>query len=261
MSRWAELRASLLGPRLFESDAPRPDPAWVDAQRDALLAYVEGLPESPRLGVRFERAFEAYFACHPDYTLLASNFPVRDGGQTLGAADLLIGAGREVLHIELAVKFYAATHGVSSRDPFGWLGPNANDSLGRKWTRMRDHQLGLLGNEVGRRALRQAGLEAPTRRAALMHGVLFFPHDAASPRPLPEGVSKEASVGRWVPAGRARDILPEGRFLPRSAWISGDPGPVAEVPSAPYQWLAADAGRWLVLPDAHPVCRGGVVES
>ena len=59
-----------------------------------------------RLGLYYEQLWQFVLAQTPDIQLLATNLPIRDGGQTLGELDLLFRDREGVHHLELAVKFY-----------------------------------------------------------------------------------------------------------------------------------------------------------
>jgi hypothetical protein len=98
-----------------------------------------------RLGIYYENLWRFYFTHSPQWQLLAHNLPVIRNKATLGAFDFLCRHGDDYWHIETAVKFYLC----QSPDPQAaqkwehWLGPNSQDRLDLKLSRLRDHQLPL----------------------------------------------------------------------------------------------------------------------
>ena len=65
-------------------------------------------PSNRRLGHRFETCVSAWFQHHPEWDIKAANHVVQLGKRTAGEIDLLVERAGEILHLELAVKFYLA---------------------------------------------------------------------------------------------------------------------------------------------------------
>ena len=63
-------------------------------------------PSNRRLGHRFETCVSAWFQHHPEWDINAANYMVQLCKRTAGEIDLLVERAGEVLHLELAVKFY-----------------------------------------------------------------------------------------------------------------------------------------------------------
>lgn len=128
---------------------------------------------SRRLGIYFENLWAFAFEHHPDYRLIARNFPIREDGRTLGELDFLVEHlpdGRSE-HWEVAVKFYLRAGDY-------WVGPGLKDRLDIKLARMRTHQLPVLHTAATSEALTTLGLPdqpASIRQWALMPGRLFRP--------------------------------------------------------------------------------------
>lgn len=181
-----------------------------------------------RLGARFEAMWIFYLSNHPQFELLAHHCPVLSNGQTLGALDLLfrdhqLGA---VVHGEIAVKFYLYQHDRAGPPLARWIGPNPDDSLHLKLSRLASHQLPLSGREEARRALRQGNLPVPDFTAATIKGYLFHPLGERILPPAP--VSAAHQRGEWL----------YQHDLPRLFSLFPD-----------FHWAIAERHQWL-LPES-----------
>ena len=139
--------------------------------------------------------------------MLASGIELRAEGRTLGELDLLVSGEGEVWHLELAVKFYLCAPGRPGDAWSDWIGPNGRDRLDRKLDRMRDHQLPLGQSEHARSHLAALGLPAPTRSAAVLHGVRFI---LARPG---------ACAGRWCTVAERPEARTRGARADASAVV------------------------------------------
>ncbi|MBN8430285.1 DUF1853 family protein [Microbulbifer salipaludis] len=138
-----------------------------------LLSHLQQL-NNHRLGIYFEHLWAFAFAHHPDYQLLAHNFPIRDEARTLGELDFVVRhtPDHSVEHWEIALKFYLQVGDY-------WVGPGLKDRLDIKLQRMRTHQLPVARDSTATSRLRDAGITLD-RQWALMPGRLFRPLDTAS---------------------------------------------------------------------------------
>ena len=129
-----------------------------------------------RLGRRFESLLTAMLEQSDACKLLKHGLVVRDNKQTIGEIDYLIKLPDSVLHLEVAIKFYA---GVGQPgDPAStilWIGPSCRDRLDRKINHLLNHQLKLCSTEFGRRALSLSNLPLPQSSLGLIYGYLIQP--------------------------------------------------------------------------------------
>ncbi|MCQ3828513.1 DUF1853 family protein [Microbulbifer elongatus] len=134
----------------------------------ALLAHLERLRHH-RLGIYFESLWAFAFTHHPDYELLAHNFPIRDQGKTLGELDFVVRHNPDNTHEhwEIALKFYLQLGDY-------WVGPGLRDRLDIKLARMRNHQLPIARSAIATDTLQASGLTID-RQWARMPGRLFSP--------------------------------------------------------------------------------------
>lgn len=157
----------------------------LDHNPDALLSHLEQ-QRSPRLGVYFEQLLSFYFKHAPRFSLLSHNLQVHNEGKTLGEYDFIVHdeQEQEVLHIEVAIKFYLNhTEGsdiVPNNPPIydwhQWIGPNGKDSLALKLHHLMNKQLCLSHTNEGRLSLKKVNLPAePLSSRLLLIGYLYMP--------------------------------------------------------------------------------------
>ncbi|WP_442934836.1 DUF1853 family protein [Nitrincola sp. A-D6] len=119
-----------------------------------------------------------YLKQHPDYDLLEHNLQIRSPDKrTLGELDLLIRHrySHEVLHLELAVKFYLAVPQQPSEINLAcYIGPGLKDRLLRKYQHTCNHQLPLSSSEVAQTQLAAKHLHVDQAQA-VFRGRLFQP--------------------------------------------------------------------------------------
>lgn len=204
------IRYFLECPDLYEHELPDGTPLFhttLEAINHAPSINPEG--KKLRFGHLMELYFSAWLAGHPHYAVLAQNIQLISDGVTLGEIDFLVQdtSSTEVLHIELAYKFYLLKTVNGSPQ---WIGPNAKDTLDAKLYRLRHHQFPLLRHPLFLKVLRQMALgQQEIRQLACLKGQLFLPqgHSGA----LPGGVNPEAIAGSWTTLNKL--IGQEGRGL------------------------------------------------
>lgn len=224
-----------------------------------LTDLLPGLPEPElntlyqfsraRLGKYFEALWMTYWQAHPDWEIRLSHFPIRGSERTLGELDAVLAhsATRELLHIELAVKFFLRVPHQSANDQYTWVGPNLRDSLGRKYSHMIEHQLPLGQHRVVRQALGRT----IDRSLGVIKGRFFQPLSAQSATHEPQWLTRSECVQH----GSGVSIC----LLTRAEWLSGQ----TRRPWWPlHDWLAIMADDfhpyqvlWQDSPDAPVVWR------
>ena len=182
---------------------------------DRLLALIQQI-HSRRLGIYFENLWTFAFTHHPDYELLARNFPIRDQGRTLGELDFVVRYKPDNLveHWEVALKYYLQV------DDY-WVGPGLKDRLDIKLDRMRDHQLPIAQNAVAKRALADADI-ALDRQWALMPGRLFRPFGDSATQLLAAGEFWWADLAAFLRHVSESKDQAATRFLqlPKTCWLA-----------------------------------------
>ena len=141
------------------------------------------------LGIYYENLWHFLIRQHSQLELLAHNLQVvrehQDTRTTLGEFDLIYRFNQQIVHRELAVKFYLGVPASdSSASPWQqWVGPGLKDRLDRKMHRLLNHQILLSDTPEGRQTLAEfdPGL---VKKDILVQGRLFYPMFADCPPPV-----------------------------------------------------------------------------
>ena len=104
------------------------------------------LPNNLRLGHLAEKVFSTLVKASTNYQILAENIQIGEGSKTIGELDFILQKKdtREVTHVELAYKFYLFDPSLSDDPVHCWIGPNRNDSLIEKLSKLKGKQFPLL---------------------------------------------------------------------------------------------------------------------
>jgi len=107
------------------------------------------LPTNLRLGHLAETVVSGLIKASTNYNVLYENVQMLKGKKTIGELDFIIEneSSKELIHLELAYKFYLYDPGISSETINNWIGPNRNDSLTKKLEKVKSKQFPLLKNE------------------------------------------------------------------------------------------------------------------
>jgi hypothetical protein len=104
------------------------------------------LPTNIRLGHLAEKIVSELIKSSANFKVLYENIQIIENKKTIGEIDFIIEEinTRQVIHLELAYKFYLFDPSISSELINNWIGPNRNDSLREKLDKLKSKQLPLL---------------------------------------------------------------------------------------------------------------------
>jgi len=205
---------------------------WMQLERDPLILnkWLDR-QKSSRLGVYFEHLIEFWLTQRVAHGYIASQVRLNRDKQTLGELDFLFMAEDHVLHHwETAVKFYL--YYQPDDGVIRWYGPNTNDRLDIKLTRLKNHQLKLLQSAQGQAFLEalKSGLQFETvQSSAFVKGYLFYP------------LTKQGWHRRWS----GQDIAPDhlhGWWCHQAdleIWVN------SMANSKDWRWLIVPRAHWL----------------
>lgn len=180
-----------------------------------------------RLGRRFESLLTVLFEHTEQCKLLKHGLVVRSQKQTLGELDYLIQLRSTVLHLEVAIKFYAGIGSSSDRSrQYAWIGPSCQDRLDIKIDHLLHRQLQLSRTEHGQQALDQNDLPIPDQTLGLIYGYLIQPWNDVGH--LPEHTYNSHSAF-WAPHNQALAAM---RHLSRPY-------------STDYGWTRLERDQWI----------------
>lgn len=184
-----------------------------------------------RLGPYYEQLWQLLLCQGLGHQLVAHDRQLYDGGQTLGAPDLITYDARQqrYWHLELAAKFYLCND--TGEHQQHWLGPDSNDRLDRKCSHLLNHQLPLIRQPLASAQIDQWAAELglpPTKdrltSACLMQGWLFLPWQKPAPAPAILQGQTPGLWARWQDwpalAQQHRHAHEQWILLPRRYWLA-----------------------------------------
>ena len=104
------------------------------------------IPKNLRLGHLVEKIVAELIRASTNYNLIHENIQLIEGKDTIGEIDFIIEntIKKQLIHMELAYKFYLFDPSISSDPIKNWIGPNKNDSLIKKIEKLKKKQFPLL---------------------------------------------------------------------------------------------------------------------
>lgn len=169
------LRTEMLATSITGLDSFNLDELQIEGELDATL------PENRRLGHLAESVVSEAIKSSLNFELLYENVQLIKGKITIGELDFIVRnlTNHEVIHVELAYKFYLLDPTLSSDFSKNWIGPNRNDSLVEKLAKLKNKQFPLLQSESAQKAL--VGVDVhKTSQAVCFLASLFVPYNFRS---------------------------------------------------------------------------------
>jgi hypothetical protein len=194
-----------------------------------LVAQLSTYPAQPayRLGKHFEDCVDRLFESSSTHHIIARNIVIQTPARTLGELDLIYqNSNAEVVHLELAIKFYLLNKGGTQLTDF--IGPAGHDRLDLKWDRLRQHQLPLSDTASVLDVLQHQSIPLPTRQQLLLTGMLFYAYENWRSTIVENiGLNPQHQRGWWLEHHELCQLKttagPERGFviLPKWHWIGG----------------------------------------
>lgn len=107
------------------------------------------------LGKRAEYFFKHQITNSKQYHILKENIQIQKEKRTLGEIDFILedSKTKKLIHVEISYKFYLYDSDNEGVEINKWIGPNRNDDLVKKVTKLKSHQFPLLFSEIGKAAI------------------------------------------------------------------------------------------------------------
>ncbi len=225
----ADLRWISRCPSLVQGNAWFLDDVFFDDRTDIVQAFQDNPAAhatlvnrifsqgKPRVGDYFERVMLLWLHLNPRFTHILQHIRIHKGKHTLGELDFLFHDRQQGVcyHWEVAVKYFLCF--ASPENVFQFLGPNAKDTLTRKYDRMINHQVPLSRTAEARQIIQPYCKSLPLRAKAVLKGMLFYP--AKETPHIPENfqaiISPQHRQGWWT-SMQALTIPPH---TPDSRWM------------------------------------------
>jgi uncharacterized protein len=136
------------------------------------------LPTNIRLGHLAEKIVSELIKSSTNYRVLYENIQIIENKKTIGEIDFIIKeiASGQVIHLELAYKFYLFDPSLSSKPINNWIGPNRNDSLREKLEKLKRKQLPLLYHNCAKAKFNNIKIDEVSQAICLLVS-LFVPYE------------------------------------------------------------------------------------
>jgi hypothetical protein len=136
------------------------------------------LPTNIRLGHLVERIVSELIKASTNYKVLYENIQLIEDKNTIGEIDFIIEEinTKQVIHMELAYKFYLFDPSISSKPINNWIGPNRNDSLKKKLDKLNNKQFPLLYHKCAKSKLNNIEIDGASQALCFLIS-LFIPYE------------------------------------------------------------------------------------
>jgi len=139
--------------------------------------FDETISNNLRLGKRVERFVSHDLSQYKTINILIENIQIQDEKITIGEIDCILKIDEKPIHLEIIYKFYLYDEQVGKTELDHWIGPNRNDSLIAKLTKLKEKQLPLLYNPFTKPILDALHLKVDElQQSVCFKGQLFVPY-------------------------------------------------------------------------------------
>ena len=135
------------------------------------------LPTNIRLGHLAEKIVSELIRTSLNYNIVYENVQIIENQRTIGEVDFIIAdlKKKQLLHLELAYKFYLFDPSISTNPINNWIGPNRNDCLSEKLDKLKTKQFPLLYHSCTAHNLPAIDISAVSQSLCLLVS-LFVPY-------------------------------------------------------------------------------------
>lgn len=139
--------------------------------------FNNGIVKNLRLGKRVERFVMHELKQQPTINILADNIQIQNEKTTVGEIDCILIENEHPIHLEIIYKFYLYDKNYGNTEIEHWIGPNRNDNLVKKLTKLKDKQLPLLYNSFTTPLLKKLNLKSQNiEQRVYFKAQLFVPY-------------------------------------------------------------------------------------
>jgi hypothetical protein len=139
--------------------------------------FNNGIVKNSRLGKRVERFVIHELDQQPTINIVAENIQIQNEKTTVGEIDCILTESEQPIHLEIIYKFYLYDESFGNAEIEHWIGPNRNDNLVKKLTKLKDKQLPLLYNSFTNPLLEKLNLKSENiKQRVYFKAQLFIPH-------------------------------------------------------------------------------------
>jgi len=186
-----------------------------------------------RLGMFVEQCIFQSLNNDPGIQILAKNIQIIENNLTLGEIDCLLKQGNEIIHLEIAYKFYLFDPNVSPEEINCWIGPNRKDSLIEKINKINHKQFPLLFHTQTNKELHKMNIEMHTiQQKVCFKAQLFVPYSSTKKSYI--SINEECIEGFYYSRSEL-DVLKENTFFipTKLEWTA--------IPSQHNKWISFES--------------------
>lgn len=151
------------------------------------------------LGKRMERYFELLLKFSEGWQILEKNVQIQKDKITIGELDFLLknsSSAGKIFHVELVYKFYVYDPSLK-KETSRWIGPNRNDSLLQKISKLKQQQFPLLFNPATQYKLKYLSLSRESiKQEVCFKAQLFVPKEMINNKF--SGINEDCICGYWI---------------------------------------------------------------
>lgn len=135
------------------------------------------LPTNLRLGHLAEKIVSLLIQSSTNYDVLYENIQLIERKKTIGEIDFILSNHntKQLIHVELAYKFYLFDPSISSEEINNWIGPNRKDSLKEKLDKLKNKQFPLLYHDATKSKFNTLELKDISQKLCFL-AALFVPY-------------------------------------------------------------------------------------
>ena len=128
------------------------------------------LPTDLRLGHLAEKIVSILIKSSTNYEVLYEHLQLIENKKTIGEIDFILSNRntKQLIHLELAYKFYLYDPSISSEEINNWIGPNRNDSLKEKLDKIKSKQFPLLYHNAAKSELDNLEIQDISQKLCLL---------------------------------------------------------------------------------------------
>lgn len=128
------------------------------------------------IGKQAELCFAYYLKHSLRYELIASNIQINGETETIGEIDYLVfdSKTQEILHVELACKFYLFDSSFNDSETNAWIGPNRKDTLKKKLDKLKLKQFPLIKRKETQVTLKELQIDVNAIKQQLCLKAFLF---------------------------------------------------------------------------------------
>ena len=197
---------------------------------------LESEPKKLRLGKWVENFVAFQLKQQNDINILEENLQIKDNKITIGELDLLFLKDDQPIHLEIIYKFYLYDSKEDNTNAlYNWVGPNQNDALVFKLSKLKEKQLPLLYHPKTQDTLKQYSFHINAiKQNVCFKAQLFLPYKNQNININP--LNSQCIIGWYLNFERINELKHFQFYIPEKLeWLC--------LPKTNVNWLEFEAAK------------------